>query len=105
MSPCNNFTELSPLPVASATMSKAKRRGKIFVDYLRNGRGATFVAPYSPRAREGAGIAMPVTWDDLSAKFKPERFTVQSAKQYLATRKTDPFTSLLRARQKLPAWR
>ncbi len=45
-----------------ATMSKAKRQGKIFVDYLRNGRGATFVAPYSPRAREGALIAMPVAW-------------------------------------------
>ena len=47
-----------------ATMSKAKRQGKIFIDYLRNGRGATFIAPYSPRAREGAMIAMPIEWDD-----------------------------------------
>jgi bifunctional non-homologous end joining protein LigD len=86
-----------------ATMSKAKRRGKIFVDYLRNGRGATFIAPYSPRAREGAGIAMPIEWDDLTAKFKPDQFTVRSAAKYLAKRQVDPFASLLKSRQKLPA--
>jgi bifunctional non-homologous end joining protein LigD len=88
-----------------ATMSKAKRRGKIFVDYLRNGRGATFIAPYSPRAREGAGIAMPLAWEELSAKFKPEIFSVRSASKYLAARKKDPFQALLQARQKLPSWR
>jgi len=86
-----------------ATMSKAKRRGKIFVDYLRNSRGATFIAPYSPRAREGAMIAMPVEWDDLSAKFKPESFSVRTAERYLSKRRVDPFASLLKARQKLPS--
>lgn len=48
-----------------ATMSKAKRRGKIFVDHLRNRRGATAIAPYSPRARQGAPAAAPVTWREL----------------------------------------
>jgi len=86
-----------------ATMSKAKRRGKIFIDYLRNGRGATFIAPYSPRAREGAGIAMPLDWAELSPKFKPEIYSVRSAEQYLARRKQDPFASLLKSRQQLPA--
>ena len=86
-----------------ATMSKAKRRGKIFVDYLRNGRGATFIAPYSPRAREGAGVAMPIEWDQLTAKFKPESFNLRSARKYLSERKVDPFTSLSKARQTLPA--
>ena len=86
-----------------ATMSKAKRAGKIFIDYLRNGRGATFIAPYSTRAREGATIAMPVEWDDLSAKFKPEAFTVRSAEKLLSKRRVDPFASLLKARQKLPS--
>jgi bifunctional non-homologous end joining protein LigD len=86
-----------------ATMSKAKRQGKIFIDYLRNGRGATFIAPYSTRAREGATIAMPVEWDDLSAKFKPEVFNVRSAEKYLNKRRVDPFASLLKARQKLPS--
>ena len=86
-----------------ATMSKAKRKGKIFVDYLRNGRGATFIAPYSPRAREGALIAMPVEWADLSPKFKPERFSVRSAARYLESRSSDPFAALSKARQKLPS--
>lgn len=86
-----------------ATMSKAKRTGKIFVDYLRNGRGATFIAPYSPRAREGATIAMPVEWDDLSPKFKPEIFNVRSAGKYLSKRALDPFASLEEAKQRLPS--
>jgi bifunctional non-homologous end joining protein LigD len=48
-----------------ANMSKAKRKGRIFVDYLRNGRGATAIAPYSPRARGTAPIAVPVSWTEL----------------------------------------
>ena len=86
----------------TSTMSKARRKGKIFVDYLRNGRGATFIAPYSTRAREGATIAMPVEWDDLSPSFKPELFNVRSAAEYLKSRGVDPFASILKARQKLP---
>lgn len=49
----------------TATMSKAKRKGRIFIDWLRNERGATAVAPYSTRARPGAPVAMPVSWDEL----------------------------------------
>ena len=85
-----------------ATMSKAKRTGKIFIDYLRNSRGATFVAPYSPRAREGASIAMPIEWHDLTAKFKPQAFTVRTAKKLLSKRRSDPFASLLTHHQELP---
>lgn len=48
-----------------ANMSKAKRKGRIFIDYLRNGRGATAIAPYSPRARGTAPIAVPVSWGEL----------------------------------------
>ena len=48
-----------------ANMSKAKRKGRIFIDYLRNGRGATAIAPYSPRARGTAPIAIPVSWEEL----------------------------------------
>lgn len=48
-----------------ANMSKAKRKGRIFIDYLRNGRGATAIAPYSPRAKGAAPIAVPVSWDEL----------------------------------------
>ena len=86
-----------------ATMSKAKRTGKIFIDYLRNSRGATFIAPYSPRAREGATIALPVAWEELTARFKPEAFNVRSAKKLLAKRGRDPFASLLEHQQALPS--
>lgn len=50
-----------------ATMSKAKRKGKIFVDYLRNERGSTAIAPYSTRARKGAPVATPVSWEELAS--------------------------------------
>ena len=52
----------------TATATKTRRTGKIFVDYLRNGEGATFVAAYSLRAREGAPVAMPIDWDELQPK-------------------------------------
>ena len=54
----------------SARSSKAKRKGKIYVDYLRNARGATSVAPYSTRARAGAPASVPLDWDKL-ASFDP----------------------------------
>jgi bifunctional non-homologous end joining protein LigD len=59
-------------------MSKAKRKGKIFLDYLRNDRMATAVAVLSPRARPGAMASMPVNWTQLRGDFDPARFTVRS---------------------------
>ncbi len=56
---------------------KAKRKGKIFLDYLRNGYGATAIAPYSVRAREHATIAMPVRWSDLDRGLKPDQFRLE----------------------------
>jgi bifunctional non-homologous end joining protein LigD len=52
----------------TATLTKARRTGKVFVDYLRNGEGATYIAAYSLRAREGAPVAMPIDWDELTPK-------------------------------------
>ncbi|HEV7336481.1 MAG TPA: DNA ligase D [Bosea sp. (in: a-proteobacteria)] len=58
----------------TATLSKQARRGRIFVDYLRNGRGATAIAPFSTRARPGAAVAMPVAWEMLEKELAPDAF-------------------------------
>lgn len=85
-----------------ATMSKAMRKGHIFIDYLRNAQGSTAVLPYSPRARPGATIAMPIEWKDVR-KIDPKEFSVRSAKRWLDKRKRDPWAELLSTRQRLPA--
>jgi bifunctional non-homologous end joining protein LigD len=63
----------------TATLAKKARRGKIFIDYLRNGRGATAVAPYSTRARPGAPFALPSTWKEVEGGIAPNAFTVGDA--------------------------
>ena len=60
----------------TATMSKSKRRGRIFIDWLRNERGATAIAPYSLRARAGAPVAVPVTWEELETLEGANRFSM-----------------------------
>src|SRR5262249_28290524 len=60
-----------------ATATKAKRKGKIFIDWLRNGKGATFVGPYSTRARANAPVALPVRWDELD-DVKPDGFSLDA---------------------------
>ena len=68
----------------TATMSKARRKGKIFVDYLRNDRGATAIAPYSLRARTGAAVAVPVTWDELEGLSSADAFHADDMEARLA---------------------
>lgn len=68
-----------------ATMSKAKRKGRIFIDWMRNERGATAIAPYSARAKAGGSVAMPVTWDELEGMDRADAFTLRTAKQRIAS--------------------
>jgi bifunctional non-homologous end joining protein LigD len=82
-------------------MSKAKRRGKIFVDYLRNQRGATAVASYSTRARPGAPIATPLAWEELSTKLKPNMYTVENIHQRLTKGFKDPWKDFFKLKQSI----
>ena len=84
-----------------ASMKKALRGGKIFVDYLRNQRSATSIASYSSRARAGAPVATPLSWKELSPRLKPERFTVETLPKRLATLSADPWDGFFTLRQSL----
>lgn len=80
-----------------STISKAKRKNKILIDYLRNGRGATAVAPYSPRARAGAPVSMPLSWDELGPGIGPAHFTIGNAITRLSGLSADPWGDFRRA--------
>ena len=88
----------------TATMSKAKRSGKVFIDHFRNGRGATSVASYSLRARPGAPVAMPIEWDELGRTKGGNDWTLERVLRRLRTRTTDPWEDFFETgrRQKLP---
>jgi bifunctional non-homologous end joining protein LigD len=75
----------------TAKLSKALRRRKIFVDYLRNQEGATAIAAYSVRAREGAPVSVPLAWNELSAGLKPARFDLRTTLAHLKQQKADPW--------------
>ncbi|HSX62509.1 MAG TPA: DNA ligase D [Tahibacter sp.] len=87
-----------------AVMTKSKRNGLIFVDYLRNGRGATSVASYSLRARAGAPVAMPIDWSELARLTSPAAFDLHSARRRLARRKHDPWDGIETLKQNLSRW-
>jgi bifunctional non-homologous end joining protein LigD len=83
-----------------ANMSKAKRRGKIFVDYLRNQRGATAISPFSTRARKGAPVAVPVSWEKLARLDNAHPVAVGEARKFIG--RSDPWPGYFKLRQALP---
>ncbi len=85
-----------------STASKAKRTGVIFIDWLRNGRGATSVASWSLRARRGAPVAVPLRWDELGRVKRPGGYTLAKAKRRAASLRDDPWTGFDDLSQSLP---
>lgn len=85
-----------------ATITKSKRTGKIFLDYLRNAKDATSVAAYSVRARQGAPVSMPIAWTDLKKLKSAAEFTVLNIETYLKKKKNDPWRNFFKCQQEIP---
>jgi len=84
-------------------MAKAERQNRIFIDYLRNNRGATSVAAFSTRARPGLPVSTPIRWEELDDGVLPDSFHVKNLIERLAGLRQDPWAGYARARRKLPA--
>ena len=81
----------------------SNRIGKIFVDYIRNGLGATTAVAFSARARPGLGVSMPVAWDALSSLKSGSQWTIANAREYLSFEKSDPWADYSSTKQTLTA--
>lgn len=82
-----------------AQASRAQRRGRIFIDWLRNARGATAVLPYSPRMRPGATVAMPLRWDQVATGLDPREFNVRTVPALLS--RPDPWAGFFDVQQRI----
>ena len=89
----------------TANMAKAKRQGRIYVDYVRNNRGATAIAPFSTRAKERAAVAVPLKWSELSGSIRSDTYSVEDLSRRLSRLKSDPWDGYFETRgaQKLDA--
>ncbi|MHA6684745.1 DNA ligase D [Mesorhizobium sp. A556] len=85
----------------TATLSKKARVGKIFIDYLRNGRGSTTVAPYSSRAKKGATVSMPVTWEEIENGLPPNAFLIGDKTTLKRLSDDDPWRAFFSDRKAL----
>lgn len=86
-----------------ATMSKSKRVGKIFIDYLRNGRSATAICTYSTRARPGAPVALPLRWNELKNDLREDHFNLRNVPVRLRRMRSDPWKDFDSARRPISA--
>src|SRR6516165_3988497 len=87
----------------TANQAKRSRRGRIYIDYLRNSRGATAIGAYSPRARPRAPVSTPLFWEEVEKGVRPEGFTVATVPQRLAGLKKDPWAEIGKLRQSISA--
>ena len=86
----------------TVNMAKQARKGRVFIDYLRNGRGATAVAAYSTRARQGATVSAPVSWDEVEQGVRSDQFTVETLPARLAAG-GDPWGAFFSVKQAISA--
>jgi bifunctional non-homologous end joining protein LigD len=86
-----------------AKTGAANRVGEVFVDYLRNGQGATTAAAFSARARPGLGVSMPVAWDDLASLKGGAQWNIATAREHLSFEQADPWAGFFEAKQSLAA--
>jgi bifunctional non-homologous end joining protein LigD len=84
-----------------ARSGPSNRVGKLFVDYLRNGHGATTVAAFSARARPGLGVSMPVSWEDLPTLKGGAQWSIATAREHLSFQQADPWADYWTSKQKL----
>jgi bifunctional non-homologous end joining protein LigD len=84
-----------------AKSGPGNRVGKVFVDYLRNGHGATTAAAFSARARPGLGVSMPVSWDELAAVKSGAQWSIATAREYLSFQRSDPWADFWTTKQRL----
>jgi bifunctional non-homologous end joining protein LigD len=87
----------------TATVAKRERSGRIYIDYLRNARGATAVAAYSTRARPEAGVSTPLAWSELDRIGRGDHFTLNNIDRRLQSLRADPWAGMAKAKQALPA--
>ena len=85
-----------------ATVAKRARRGRVYIDYLRNDPGSTAVAAYSPRSSPQASVSLPLEWDELSEGLRSDHFTVGNVRNRLAFLKRDPWQGFFTVRQRIP---
>jgi bifunctional non-homologous end joining protein LigD len=86
-----------------STMTKSKRTGKIFLDFFRNTRGATAVGAYSTRARPGAPVSAPVSWDELPNVKAGDEFTLANVPARIESFRSDPWKGYFDLRQSITA--
>ncbi len=84
-----------------ATMSKAKRAGRVYIDYVRNSRGATFIAPYSTRAHTRPTVSVPLRWDELGGRIRSDSYDIRSVRRRLSHLEGDPWAGFWEMRQRI----
>jgi bifunctional non-homologous end joining protein LigD len=86
-----------------SVVSKSKRKGKIFIDYVRNSEGATAIAPYGIRARKNAPVSTPIEWDEFTKDVRFRLLQCQDCAQAAANIAKDPWTDFITMRQTITA--